>query len=474
MKSRITVLFLLCAVGCARPSTVPDAQVQAEDTRTEAPTLEQGRVDDLAQQFIAGEWSRGIAIGLVRGDKVEFFNYGTLADDSTDPITEHTVFEIGSVTKVFTSMVLARRVAAGELDLADPVDRCLGEEMQLSEGVRAHLTFGRLASHSSGLMRLPTNLAPADASDPYVDYGAAELAAFLATYESSGAPESNPYIYSNLGAGLLGYALARCSGEASYGEMISTALLEPMALKETGLTREDLSGLEWASPHDSSGFRVAPWYFDALAGAGALRSTSSDMASFVRQLIAESGAESELGRALELATTRRATGPAGDVGLGWHLVSDGELAGMRWHNGQTAGFHSFVAFIPEREVGVVVLSNTGQPAIDQLGQSLLLELSGGSAELELPGVVDVDPSLLGSYIGRYEGGPFVFEVTLKEGKLFAQLANQPAFRVWPESSNKFYYRVVEASLVFDEPVDGKSPRVTLFQNGQVIPFSRSQ
>lgn len=228
------------------------------------------RVEKAAQERIAAGISQTLVFGIVDGDRSEVRAFGKLADGRA--ADGDTVYEIGSITKTFTATLLAQAVKAGRLSLDTPLVQVLGDFKIPSRGGK-EITLGNLATQSSGLPRMPTNFAPADPGNPYADYGAAKLKAFLAGYELPRDPGAT-YEYSNLGFGLLGHALAE-SAHTSYSALVEDGVLKPLGMTMSGTASTDAMRAHLAPGHDDNGKPAKNWDFDALAGAGAIRSTAS-------------------------------------------------------------------------------------------------------------------------------------------------------------------------------------------------------
>jgi CubicO group peptidase (beta-lactamase class C family) len=378
-------------------------------------------------------------------------------------------FEIGSITKTFTASVLADMVARGEVRLDDPVAKYLPDSAHVPSRNGKQITLLDLATQSSGLPRLPSNLAPRDPSNPYADYSVPQLYAFLASYQlprDIGAT----YEYSNLGMGLLGFALARKSG-TDYETMVQRRILTPLGMRETAialtpalraLTPAQRARL--APGHDADGNVVANWDLPTLAGAGALRSTTHDMLIY---LAANLDTSSALGRAMHTAhlARREAGNPNMRIGLAWHILAR-PSGSIVWHNGGTGGYRTITGFDPVRRVGVVVLSNLNA-SVDDIGFHLLDE----TLPLQPPAAqrreVAVDSLVLARYVGEYELAPtFHITVTREGANLFVQATAQPRFRVYAESDSTFFLKVVDAQVTF------RPDRLVLHQNGQNIPGRR--
>jgi serine-type D-Ala-D-Ala carboxypeptidase/endopeptidase len=318
----------------------------------------------------------GIAAALLDASGRRFLAAGTRNGPGTPPPDERSVFEIGSVTKTFTATLLAEMAGRGEVRLDEPVaDLLPGVKVPSRDGRAIELLD--LATQSSGLPRLPGNLAPKDDANPYADYSEAQLFAFLRSYELPRAPGAG-YEYSNLGFGLLGFALARREG-TSYEALLTRRILAPLNLRDTRIALSPDLKARLVPGHDESGAAVANWDVPTLAGAGALRSTAADLAAYVAANLAadlpagKSGGA--LGRAMRAthAPRRPTAAPGMSIGLGWHVV---DASGIVWHNGGTGGYHAFVAFSLARGTGVVLLANTDL-SVDEVGMRILDPASAG-------------------------------------------------------------------------------------------------
>jgi CubicO group peptidase (beta-lactamase class C family) len=440
-----------CASRSAAPVTPPPAA-----------SVYAARVDDLVRPLIDGEWYPAVTVTLVKGTQPELFTYGR-ADAAGAPPTGNTHFEIGSVSKVFTSLALAVAVERGQLDVNAPVLSLLppGTTVPMS-GDRA-ITLRDLATHTSGLPRMPSNFQPANPDNPFIDYDATRLMAFLSSATLKNAPGTH-HDYSNLGAGLLGHALGLKTGK-SYDAMVVDDVARPLGLTHTrGLHAPDARPL--AQGHDSNGDEVPAWDFAALAGAGAVVSTPLDMGRLVAAALHPP--DSEVGRALKRTLEEQPSAPEQRMGLGWHIGLDAEKQGsVRWHNGQTNGFHSFIAVDAEHDVGVAVLANGEGMVLDSVGTALLLMLRGQPYSIKLPPAVKVTAAELAPLVGEYVLAPSVMvTVTAKGDHLLAQLTGQRAIRVFPDGPLHFRYRVVPAELQFEKDDTGAITALTLSQNGQ--------
>ncbi|MGW2254086.1 serine hydrolase domain-containing protein [Kitasatospora sp. NPDC001660] len=322
----------------------------------------------------------GVVVAGLAGDAVEIHGAGRTGPVGGPP-GPRTLFEIGSVTKVFTSLALARLVLDGSTGLEEPVAALLpgGAVLPVRDG--REITLKDLATHTSGLPRLPRGVLTASLftsrrSDPYAHCTAEHVLAGLARTKLRSTP-GRSFRYSNLGAGLLGLALAGRAG-VDYEELVRREVCGPLRLADTVVTPGEEQSDRLARGHSTGARAVPHWNLAGLGGMGALRSTAADLATLVRaQLAAGREPDGPLAPAISLTReVRHRVNPFAWIHLGWlahrlHTQQGGHL--QIWHNGGTGGFRSFVAFDPEKQVGVVVLVNSGR-SVDSAGTALLRRL----------------------------------------------------------------------------------------------------
>jgi CubicO group peptidase (beta-lactamase class C family) len=421
----------------------------------------------LAARVEAGQ-ATGLVVGLLENGETRIVTFGKSGGPGERPLDGATVFEIGSVTKVFTTTLLADMVRRDEVRLDQPVAELLPKSVKVPARGDTLITLLDLATQHSGLPRLPSNLAPKDPTNPYSDYTVERLYDFLSHHTLTRAP-GTVYEYSNLGMGLLGHALARKAGRP-YESALTERVLRPLGMNDTRITLTADMKARLAAGHDPSGAVVGNWDFAALAGAGALRSTAADMLRF----IAANLDSNDTPLSADLRETHRprhtAGGPNVSIGLAWHLLRSFG-AEIVWHNGGTDGYHSFIGYDPAMRVGVVVLSNSSGD-VDDIALHLL------NPKFPLKQVVKrtevkVDAAQLDALVGRYALAPtFVLTVTREGEGLFIQATGQSKLQVFAESDSTFFYRAVEAQVSFGRDETGKVARLMLHQNGRDLPGTR--
>jgi D-alanyl-D-alanine-carboxypeptidase/D-alanyl-D-alanine-endopeptidase len=224
------------------------------------------RVEKAAQERIAAGTYQTLVFGVVDGDNSDVVAFGKLNDGKAPD--GNTVYEIGSITKTFTATLLAQAVLSGRVTLDEPVAHLLPDFKIPSRG-GMEITFEELGTQHSALPMMPSNFAPKDVANPFADYDAAKLKTFLSGYQLPRDPGAG-YEYSNLGFGLLGYALAPLE-HTTYDAMTEDKILKPLGMTMSGTAFSDAMRAHLAPGHDDAGKAAKNWDFDALAGAGAMR-----------------------------------------------------------------------------------------------------------------------------------------------------------------------------------------------------------
>lgn len=326
-------------------------------------------IRELVQPFIEKHQAKGIVIGMVEPDgSRRVLTFGD-AGEGARPLAADSVFEIGSITKTFTGAVLADMVRRGQVKLDDPVGKYLPAGVRVPSLNGRQITLLDLATHMSGLPRLPTGYVPPDEGNPYAQFEAEHLYAFLKSHELDREPGAK-FEYSNLGMGLLGHALARAAGADSFQSLVAERVLRPLDLSMTAYGRKGALAPWMTIGHDPKGAAAPRFDVAVLAGGGGLNSNATDLMTYLEANIGEP--TSPLEHAMrEAHRGHRSPRPGVELGLGWMSMTRGPLT-LVGHNGGTAGYSTYVAFNPKARAGVVVLANSGEfEYADAIGRDLL-------------------------------------------------------------------------------------------------------
>jgi serine-type D-Ala-D-Ala carboxypeptidase/endopeptidase len=425
-----------------------------------------------------------VALQVERGSGPRFAAAGRLGAAQGATPDEDTRFEYGSITKTFTALLLADSALRGELKLDDAVESVLPAGLKLRDSAGEPLRFIDLATHRSGLPRLPPNIQPRDIADPYADYDAAALWAGLQAWRAE-RRRGERFEYSNLGFGLLGEALARRL-ELDFATALARRVLEPLGLPELVVRTPGKDVPRLAPGHDAESRPVPPWRFGVLGGAGAISGSARELARFAQAALG--AVPTPLAPAFRLAMRRHAQGPAAGVGIGlaWFLPSVGgrELVN---HDGGTFGMSTSLFIDPAAGRAAAVLANAHVPVQDLALHALTAttplrdparEAAERRAATERAAAV-VPADALVALAGRYALSPqFEITVSSREGRLFAQATGQGEFELFArEAGNplRWFARAAPIEIDFEAATGAAAapPAFELRQAGQRLRFVRA-
>ena len=421
----------------------------------ETPALAQAPTDSDVRRILSERIDKyhdsvGMVVGIIDPSGRRVVSHGTFGANDARPVDGGTIFEIGSITKVFTSLILATMVERGEVALSDPVAKYLPGNVKVPQRKGRQITLRDLATHRSGLPRTPSNYSEQGPDDPYAMYSEEKLYAFLSGHELTRDVGSR-FEYSNLGVAILGLALKRRAG-MDYDTLVRERVLTPLGMTSTAFilnpgqeTRLAVghSNLYWMTPSPS-------WNLSTFDGAGGLRSTANDMLTF---LAANLGMiETPLAPAIAaMLKDRRDVGDNDKVGLGWFVRKERGSESV-WHNGGTFGYKSFAGYDPKKRLGVVVLSNNSSGAgVTDIGRHLLNSRESlNTLAVRKREVLPVDPQLLKSYVGRYEfPNKDVWTVRQDGERLFVTKPEAPEFEIFAQGDHRFILKTADSQITFE-------------------------
>lgn len=414
-------------------------------------------LEDLTRQRVETGETPGIAVATIENGKVSYYSFGKANVAGNQSVTSQTLFEIGSITKTFTCSMFSYLCGQKEMQPADLAQRYLPEGMTLPDRNGKQITLLHLASAHSGLPRMPNNFSPADPANPYIDYTEKELAAFLNKTELIAEP-GRQYEYSNLGMGLLGFIMTQHKHQ-TYAALVQQTVLKPLGMSNTFISGERQDARLAIGYNDGTPVKAWTWGPQSvLTGAGGLVSNTEDMIKYLQAQLADDN--DALTTAFKTAhhEVAEAIGTTIQIGMGWHITNHRFV----WHNGGTGGFRTFAGFDPQTKRAIVILTNSTTGA-DDLGFHWL---DATSPLKTLRKAVELDAAKLKEYEGVYQLNPtFKITVTANENHLTGQASGQPAFSMYNDSTDRFYLKVVAATIQFERDADGKVIRLKLNQNG---------
>ena len=417
----LAVVSLHCIAGVLWPFALNGReQVPFMPTMTAAPglapaqgeELERILATDLEPAVSAGvlspDGALGLVIGITESGARRILTFGSASPDS--------VFEIGSITKPFTALLLADAVGRGELDL----DETLGDILSAASD-SADIRLVDLATHRAGLLPMPRGFVRRATGDPYVNYGPAELRHHIAGgYLRRLDPPA--FRYSNLGYSILGLAVVDRAG-APYEDLLAARVLAPLGMADTAITLRLDQSARLIQGYDVVRQPVQAWDLNAFRPAGGIRSTATDMLTFLEANLAAHGAPpgaEPLAQAMAQAMAQthqlQAEAPGDNhIALGWLRNDD---SGFYWHNGATGGYSSHAFFSPSEDYAAVVLTNSrpGAPvSADVIGPHVEARMAGkptvSIGETTIParsGLAGLARLFLAYWVTMLFAGTFVF------------------------------------------------------------------
>lgn len=394
----------------------------------------------------------GIVVGVIDSSGRRVIAYGRSGARDNRPLDGNTVFQIGSVTKPFTSLLLADMARRGEISLDDPAAKYLPAGVQMPQRGRA-ITLRDLADHVSGLPPMPTNFDLNGNPNPHEGYTVDDLYAFLSSYT----PEHEPgdeEIYSNLGVALLGRLLANRM-ETDYETLLAERVLEPLGMKRTSITLDTAQRQRLAVGHDRYLYPVYTWEMESLPASGSLRSTANDILSMLAAYLGYRNTPLDSAMDLQL-----------DEPLGWGRSP----SGLFGHSGGKAGYRTAVAFNPSVGTGAVVLANArtnDEPMA--IARHLLtgepLEPAPHAPKSRARAVLPY--AVLDRYAGRYRHhSGQELEVARNGHLLLVRYPSGSIFEFVAEGRFEFYYHGGNDDIVFDVDTEGRVMGLKLYGNGK--------
>ncbi len=423
--------------------------------------------------------SVGMVVGIVTPEGRRIISYGQLNQGDPRPLNGETVFEIGSITKIFTALLLADMVQQKEMALTDPIANYLPEGTKVPEWEGRNITLADLATHTSGLPYIPSNMgidlakaasySKEDIHKISCQYTDNELYQFLSTYKLTRAIGSQ-WEYSNIDYGLLGKALAHNSG-TDYETLVHKKITGPLKMNSTAISISVGMRKRLGTGHDS-GLNPAPeMCMPAMEAAGSLRSTANDLLNLLEVFIGKR--KSDLGIAANSMLDTHRQGPGFEQALGWWVIGKGDDK-IVFFGGETLGYTSSIAYDPKTKTGVVVLVNSDQTdgglGLHILNPNSPLETSESTKKLTERADITVDHKILDQYSGSYKPDPPGGTITIerRNDSLVMKSNTTPPEGVvlHAENSNKFYIKGIDLQITFQTNNDSKVLGLTIHYFGK--------
>ena len=397
----------------------------------------------------------GLVVGVIDSEGSRVVVNGRSASPHNRPLDGDTLFQIGSVTKAVTTLLLADMVVRGEVNLHDHAAGYLPQGVTMPQKGKP-ITLEDLATHMSGLPSMPENFDLTGQPNPYTAYTVEQLHQFLSGYT----PERAPGVaraYSNLGVALLGRLLAGHLN-TDYEELVTERVLRPLEMTSTSITLTSHQRRRLAPGHDTYLMPVATWEMKVLPASGSLRSTVNDLLKLVAAYLGYS--ESPLARAMTLQLNRK------PLALGWGIRPDGTVR----HSGGKQGYRSGVAFNRATGIGAVVLANarTYDRPMD-LARHLVTgsPLPPAPAAPKPKKVITLSPAILDRYAGNYRlDSKRTLEVARNGSQLLVRYPNNAILAFLATGQADFFFNTGNDEITFVLDEQGRVTGLTLYGDGK--------
>lgn len=407
-------------------------------------------IDDIIKKEVDNGRSSSIVVGIINHNNQFIICHGNPFDKNEQKANENIIYEIGSITKIFTTIILANMVVKGKLKLSDPVSMYLPDSVKFMEVNGKTITLKHLATHTSGLPRFPQNFIPKDPQNPYADYTISDIYQFLNNFtvkENKGVGE-----YSNIGMALLANILCGVNN-INFESLIMENICKPLDMQNTFINTTKEQQEQFATPYIVADKITKHWDFKAIEGAGAIKSNLVDMLKFLNaQLTPDS---LSLGKAIKLAhsfqdsTSMRNT----SIGLGWFINHQYDET-IIWHNGSTGGFKSFIGFDVKNQRGVIIMSNSTRN-INDIGFHILNH-NFKIKEFKKSEFIKLNLKDFSKYEGFYlmESGD-TMHLYSKDNSYFLKAEKQGVFEIYPQKGDIFIFDQLPFKLRFEDTKDNR-------------------
>jgi serine-type D-Ala-D-Ala carboxypeptidase/endopeptidase len=427
----------------------------------------------LIAERLAARAGQGLVIGVLEPGGRRVVAGGPAGAEAFDG---DTLFEIGSISKVFTALILADMVSKGEVSLDDPAEKYLPAGARMPERGGRKITLADLSTHTSGLPRLPDNMPYGDLDDPYADYTEALMLEFLGRYELT-RDIGSQHEYSNFGVGLLGYLLGRAAG-SDYEALLRQRITAPLGMSDTAVTLSPDQQRRFAPGHDLFLRPAKAWRLPLQEGAGGIRSTGNDMLKLAVAVL-DPGSPIAAAVKFALAERRGSGNPQVEQALGWQVVHPEPGRELLVHGGATGGYRAELLIEPAKGTAVVALANS---AANPPPTDLAFHILVGAPVAPTPPVPPAPPPAatrseitlpeaeLERVVGRYEFDyGLQIGVTRNGTVLRAQrlgAATSPALQLRAAAPLEFFLRELDIQIRFTTDDAGKVTGAVMMQNGQ--------
>ncbi len=421
---------------------------------------------------IEAELIPGAVIGIYHDGEASFYPVGALNYDRDQSPTIDTLYEIGSISKVLTGVLLADAIRRGEVERETLVNDLLPDGFKARSKDSQEVELWHLTTHTSGWMSAPINLRPVDGEKPFSGYTKAMMFDAIKIMPLVTTPGAT-MAYSNFGVGVLGTLIANNADSVNKGDyesLVIERIIEPLGIENFAIELDE-DQQELLAPATAGGRQTKSWgKTGAIDPAGMWVTNAPGLLKFAMANL-EDG-DDDIHKSLAMSREPLFTLEGmGQICFGWFIAGDGSTY---WHNGMTGGYSSYMAVNRDLDIAVVVLANGAALETTAVGEKIFQSIAGMNPDpIKIEAGDKLDKDYTDQLVGVYKSTVgFDMTISAARGRLFAQLTGQQALRLVPVSENRFRFKQVDAELLFDVPEEGQATSVTLFQHGMEIKCER--
>lgn len=423
---------------------------------------------------IESELIPGGVVGIYKDGETSYYPVGTLNYDVDQAPTDETLYEIGSISKVFTGVLFADAIRRGEVTRDTLVDDLLPDGYKVKSDEDEELKLWHLTTHTSGWATAPINIAPTDGDKPFTGYTQEmmfEAANLMAPKQAPG----TGFEYSNFAVGLLG-TLISVNANGEYEALVKERIIEPLGIENFTIELDE-DQLAMLAPATASGVTVKAWgKTGPMDPCGMWVTNAPGLLEFaVANMKQFDDSGEDITESLRLAREPlyKSESMGQQICSGWFIARNGH---GYWHNGMTGGYSSYMGLTREMDLAVVVLTNGKAFETTIIGENILKAVAGMNPDpIEIEIAEKLDESTTDRLIGVYHSAMgFDMIISAARGKLFAQITGQQALELALVSGNRYKIKLVDAQLEFDVPDEADASSVSLFQNGMEIKCERKE
>ncbi|HEY8956719.1 serine hydrolase domain-containing protein [Chitinophaga sp.] len=314
-------------------------------------------VQKAATIYMSNKNVAGLSVGILLNGQMYIYNYGEVKKGEGRLPGANTIFELGSVTKTFTGILLANAVLEGKAKLDDDISKYLDGNYPNLEYNGQPVRLVHLSNHTSGLPSMPKLTSGEDPFSPSTHFTPAMLADILHHVTLDTVPGTRR-AYSNFAVGLLGIILEKIY-HMSYEQALKKYIFDPYHMQQTQISLSPDEDRDVATGYDLEGNPTTYWQNDLAQAAGGIRSTTHDMLLYIQQQLDPRNKAAQLSHELTFGDVNKGTG------LNWGVMTTKTGRHLQWsHDGGTDGFTSLCMIYPGLHAGIVLLTNNGDHTDD--------------------------------------------------------------------------------------------------------------